>query len=368
MEANRTLRVEPSSSTASSLSTPQATRKSPSRRGSTEKPKGNDEDALTSDFTEDQKLRMMASIASSDKKWNFFTKAEQDEIASRMTIMNTAAGEEIIKKGEAASFLVLLIKGTFHVVLPQGLLKVNKGTVLGEMAYFEEKPRTADVISVGRGIVALLFYHDMRELYKTAPAHSPALGQKLEHFMATMAIQKLRRTQINSLNELKQSARRSRSSLHESNHGLSPMDIACIPISQIQKLNDSESFPKKNFNRNKGSESFLVSKREEKNSAPALALAASEQKWSQLKANFQKQIETLKNDLEFSVNQQRDAQKTIDSLKDKLLESDKMIKHTNFIWTAKLSGLQGRHNRLQGAIVWQQQLRVVSSFLCLVLE
>ncbi len=87
---------------------------------------------------------------------------ELDQIAMHATERRFGAGEMIFRRGDPGSSMVVLVQGRLRVgatsaegrELTIGLL--GPGSVLGDMAVLDGKPRSADVVAMAPGLVLVL--------------------------------------------------------------------------------------------------------------------------------------------------------------------------------------------------------------------
>jgi hypothetical protein len=73
------------------------------------------------------------------------------DIAALATFRRLSAQETLIKGGDQSSDLFVVLNGNLIVLTPEGekLSEVGAGSVLGEIALIDARPRTADVICKG---------------------------------------------------------------------------------------------------------------------------------------------------------------------------------------------------------------------------
>jgi CPA1 family monovalent cation:H+ antiporter len=75
--------------------------------------------------------------------------AEIAWIAGRLTPQLAAPGETIIRKGERGKAVYFVAAGQVDVLLPDRKVRLEPGAFFGEMALLQDRPRGADVVSVG---------------------------------------------------------------------------------------------------------------------------------------------------------------------------------------------------------------------------
>lgn len=66
-------------------------------------------------------------------------------------------GQTIIRQGDTASDLYVLIDGRVNILTPDGdkLAEIGRGSVLGEIALIDARPRAADAVCIGGAEVAV---------------------------------------------------------------------------------------------------------------------------------------------------------------------------------------------------------------------
>jgi CRP/FNR family cyclic AMP-dependent transcriptional regulator len=87
---------------------------------------------------------------------------ELDQIATHATERRFGAGEMIFRRGDPGSSMIILVQGRLRVgttsaegrELTIGLL--GPGSVLGDMAVLDGKPRSADVVAMAPGLALIL--------------------------------------------------------------------------------------------------------------------------------------------------------------------------------------------------------------------
>ena len=74
-----------------------------------------------------------------------------NQIASLATLKRCTAQERLVRAGELNSDLYVVLNGRLVVLTPDGdkLSEVGPGSVIGEIALIDARPRTADVVCVG---------------------------------------------------------------------------------------------------------------------------------------------------------------------------------------------------------------------------
>lgn len=96
-----------------------------------------------------------------------------DRIARTAEYLNLSRGEVLIKEGDAADALFIVLRGRFTVLLDgRAIAEISKGEPLGELAFFAGGTRTATVMAARDSAVMVL----RREIYNGLAAEIPALA------------------------------------------------------------------------------------------------------------------------------------------------------------------------------------------------
>ncbi len=88
--------------------------------------------------------------------------AELDGLAAHASERRFAAGEMLVRRGEPGTSLIVLVQGRLRVgaTSPEGreltIGLLGPGSVLGDMAVLDGKPRSADVVAMTPGMALLL--------------------------------------------------------------------------------------------------------------------------------------------------------------------------------------------------------------------
>jgi SulP family sulfate permease len=126
----------------------------------------------------------------------FSVPAAADEFLGYLTAVQFNAGDELIKQGEAARDLFFLEQGDVSVYLRPAagemvrIRRTGPGTVLGELGFYLNTPRTASVIADGAGKAYRLSAEALGEMED----RHPALAAALHRFMADLLAERLLRT------------------------------------------------------------------------------------------------------------------------------------------------------------------------------
>ena len=94
-------------------------------------------------------LQQVPIFSSLDKK-------RLDSIANSATKMTYEAGKTIAKEGEKGETFYLILDGAVEVRRKKVLAKLGRGQFFGEMALFDDQPRSADVVAIEKTTCVLL--------------------------------------------------------------------------------------------------------------------------------------------------------------------------------------------------------------------
>ena len=95
-----------------------------------------------------------------------------------------AAGETFVRRGESSDRLFMVLSGRVSIYLPvpgteyrKRLRSYGAGTILGEMGFYGNEPRSADIVADAPTRVAVIDREHMAELVRTQPAVAARLHQ-----------------------------------------------------------------------------------------------------------------------------------------------------------------------------------------------
>jgi len=122
--------------------------------------------------------------------------AAADQFLGYLSVLEFGEGDELLKQGEPAGDLYFLEEGDVSVYLRPAagemvrIRRTGPGTVIGELGFYLNTPRTASVIADGPGRAYRL---TAEALDRMAHSH-PALAAALHRFMADLLAERLLRT------------------------------------------------------------------------------------------------------------------------------------------------------------------------------
>lgn len=92
-------------------------------------------------------------------------------VASLARTRRFAPGTAIVRKGDAGSAFFVLLDGGARVVTPKGRpRRLKPGDFFGEMALFDESPRSADVVAEGEVQTMTISRNAFGKLLRSEPA------------------------------------------------------------------------------------------------------------------------------------------------------------------------------------------------------
>lgn len=125
----------------------------------------------------------------------FFTKfnSQEIEIFSKYLVVEKFSPQQVLmKKGESGNHLCIILSGKVKITDQDITLAIRvPGDVLGEMALITSSPRSADVVAVTEGEIAIMSYSQI-EKFKL---EQPALALKLITILTETTIEKLHETE-----------------------------------------------------------------------------------------------------------------------------------------------------------------------------
>ena len=109
-------------------------------------------------------------------------------LCTRLSITPFRAGEMIVAKGEAASWVGIILQGDLEVCVAVNLtFPLHRGDLIGEFAVFEHGVRSNNVLAATDGLMGVITFDDLDAL----SAELPALGFKLLRIFGACSLKKL---------------------------------------------------------------------------------------------------------------------------------------------------------------------------------
>ena len=101
-------------------------------------------------------------------------------VASLARTRRFPSGSSIVRTGDSGSTFFVLLDGTARVVTPKGRSRrLKTGDFFGEMALFDDSPRSADVVAEDEVLTMTINCSAFRKLVRREPAMALGLLQTL---------------------------------------------------------------------------------------------------------------------------------------------------------------------------------------------
>eukprot|EP00966_Prymnesium_polylepis_P168416 3893829-Prymnesium_polylepis.1 len=146
------------------------------------------EEVEMSDEQKEEQLRRVQTISTA------FHGFDDDDIRALATSIQVVAfkrGEDILRKGESASWFGIVLQGTLDVLVNVGLgliFHIRRGDVFGEQSMFEANAvRSADVVAGSDGLMGLFTFRGLEAFVEA----NPALGLKMVRALGRASVDKL---------------------------------------------------------------------------------------------------------------------------------------------------------------------------------
>jgi CRP/FNR family cyclic AMP-dependent transcriptional regulator len=129
------------------------------------------------------------------------SKAEWSRILKVVETRQFRAGEDLIHSGDQDDSFYILTNGEVEVVIGSGasetiITTIGEGSVFGEIAFFDQKPRTAKIRARSRGSAVRI----TRENFETLAAWEPYIARKMLLDLGEILAMRLRWTLSRAFN------------------------------------------------------------------------------------------------------------------------------------------------------------------------
>lgn len=124
-------------------------------------------------------LKLLLNVQKYSLWFHDFTHAEMRQMQHgnalgqhRLLVTRFAKGDYIMRKGQSATFLAILLQGELGVRIGKGggfPRRLHKGSLFGERGMFSGNPRAADIIALSDGYIGTMLYSEVELL---AEAHT----------------------------------------------------------------------------------------------------------------------------------------------------------------------------------------------------
>ena len=125
------------------------------------------EKTLVSDFSEEEQWNLLKDAQNFSTLFVEFDDAHLNELLGVMSIFSLTPGTTVVHKGQDATFLCIVLKGSLEIQLPKTVaktgMKIEQGAIIGEMAYYEAGKRSCDVVAATEVTLGLITYDGTRK-------------------------------------------------------------------------------------------------------------------------------------------------------------------------------------------------------------
>ena len=148
-------------------------------------------------YREDNVVELLRNCQKNSSHFHGFEESEIEFLANKLKVVVLQLDDYIVKEGDDACFVSLILRGTAAVRHKRKLIGgLESGDVLGELSLFDQFSRGADVlVSSSTSTVAIFTFQDLREIHQ----ENPSLGLKVLRIFTNAACNKLRRRCLNNL-------------------------------------------------------------------------------------------------------------------------------------------------------------------------
>jgi CRP/FNR family cyclic AMP-dependent transcriptional regulator len=117
------------------------------------------------------------------------SRADWERLAACCSVRRFRAGEAVVREGDRAQTLFIVARGSLEVRRgARRLALIPAGSVVGEQAFFDGEPRSADVVAVSDGELLELGAQDLERL----AARDPQLVRAVLFDLGRILSQRLR--------------------------------------------------------------------------------------------------------------------------------------------------------------------------------
>jgi CRP/FNR family transcriptional regulator, cyclic AMP receptor protein len=119
-----------------------------------------------------------------------FTFAQVQKLAAYVDVYQVPAETVLFYEGDKNAFLVLIVKGSVHVVKidsqrkPKHITTVGAGRTIGEMSLIDGEPRSASAVTATDALLLVITAEKFTRLRQTLPAVAMVLVLKIAKLMS----------------------------------------------------------------------------------------------------------------------------------------------------------------------------------------
>ena len=144
--------------------------------------------AVLSDASHSEAEELLLRTKTHSVFFESFNDADVTHMASYLSVLSFTANQPILKKGEPASWVGIILSGELAAYVDGKVVgTMGAGTIVGELAFFTGGERMADVNGSVDGFIALMMTPHLLELLRAAPS----TGCKLIRTLGTSALSQL---------------------------------------------------------------------------------------------------------------------------------------------------------------------------------
>ncbi|MCU0812810.1 MAG: patatin-like phospholipase family protein [Burkholderiaceae bacterium] len=117
-----------------------------------------------------------------------------DDLRRRMTWVELAGGEALLKQGDPGDAMYVIVSGRLRVYIEDGaaparaVREMGRGQIVGEISMFTDEPRSATVIAIRESVLARLDKADFSALLASSAQASIALTRVVIHRLQTESL------------------------------------------------------------------------------------------------------------------------------------------------------------------------------------
>jgi CRP-like cAMP-binding protein len=150
--------------------------------------------SIASDLDSDQIVMLLTEQVQNPNNakegWNTFSEKDLFILAQAFTVLKFGINTRIMQKGEPSTFFAVILQGACIVrVSPTLDVTLRTGTVIGEMSFFSDGRRNAEVKTQTSVVLAIMTYQELRNLHLL----SGSAQSKLIAMLARMSLRKQRK-------------------------------------------------------------------------------------------------------------------------------------------------------------------------------
>ena len=144
---------------------------------------------LTSDAQLEEAENLLIAAQAKSDQLKRFSAADIPNLAERLSILEYDEEEIVMKQGELASWVGIVLSGDLVATAPDGrvLAHMGTGTIVGEFSFFAGGRRATDVKGAERGFIAMVMMPNLVDMFRNAP-HT---AHKLVHMFGHSSVHKL---------------------------------------------------------------------------------------------------------------------------------------------------------------------------------